>query len=211
MAPIRNVNIAKQKPTKCSTANVLKLLLVFTSVLFAVSIIVTFNLTTSVKAVDTTSNARVIEDPRKLRNGKKNRTVEGTAKSKSEAFTSNQPLPSDLKLLQWLKEQGKDSTSSSLQDALSTPLHYPPGSLPLTQLSTFQHCYTDPTIYGNHLHNGGSKRRGPYSEKHKLALVLVPKSGSSTGRFMMKVSEVEFAGYSVHIISPAHLLLQLVA
>jgi hypothetical protein len=97
--------------------------------------------------------------------------------------------PSEDDLLQWIKQQRKDDISaSSLSEILSTPLYYTPGTLPLSQLATFQRCYTDPSIYSKHFNEKGDMRRAPYSEKHKLALVLLPKSGSSTGRYMMQVS-----------------------
>ena len=107
--------------------------------------------------------------------------------SDSQALTKSH-TSSEQDLLTWVRGVRKDYKSSSFSELLSPPIHYSPGTLPMSQLSTFQHCYTDPSIYSNQLSGGGSKRRAPISEKHKLALVLLPKSGSSTGRFMMKVS-----------------------
>lgn len=184
--PAHGRTVAKQKPTKCSTRNVLQFLLALTLGVFATSIVVTFNLTTSSKSAHAPVSPKLIEEPREFRNGQKKSTstVRGIVSKSDDDATSS---PSDEIILQWVRER-KDDTSSSLSDLLSTPLLYTPGSLPLSQLSTLQHCYSDPSIYSNHLNNGGSKRRAPYSEKYKLALVLVPKSGSSTGRFMMKVS-----------------------
>ena len=75
-------------------------------------------------------------------------------------------------------------TTQSLSSLLSTPLIFPPGSLPLTQLSTLQHCHVDPQIYSHHL--SGGPGRLSYSKKYNLSYILLPKSGSSTGRYMMK-------------------------
>ena len=91
-------------------------------------------------------------------------------------------------LLQWLRKHSgnsEPSASSSISQLLSSPIHFPSGSLPISQLSTLQQCYTDTTIYKEHFKEKQS-RRIPYSEKHKLAYILLPKSGSSTGRFMMQ-------------------------
>ena len=104
--------------------------------------------------------------------------------------TNNTTVLSDEEvLLQWLRKHSTNSdlssTSSSLSQLLSSPIHFPSGSLPISQLSTLQQCYTDTTIYKEHFKEKQS-RRIPYSEKHKLAYILLPKSGSSTGRFMMQ-------------------------
>ena len=84
---------------------------------------------------------------------------------------------------------------SSLSDLLSTPLNFTPGSLPLSQLSTLQHCHVDPQFYKNHLKGGIGQLS--YSKKYNLAYILIPKSGSSTGRYMMKTEfdAVEPRGY----------------
>ncbi|KAL7480650.1 hypothetical protein ACHAW6_006324 [Cyclotella cf. meneghiniana] len=186
MPPSGSAKFTKHKSAKCTTAIVLKLILSVTLALFASSIFVTFNLSTSVKfGDDPTAHAHSLESPRGLR---KERETNGIAKNTvpgSQALT-NTLTSSEQDLLEWIKGQRKDDKSSSISNLLSTPLEYAPGALPLSQLSTFHHCYTDPSVYSNHLSDGGSKRRAPISEKHKLALVLLPKSGSSTGRFMMQ-------------------------
>lgn len=186
MPPRIGVSTSRRKHTKCSTANVLKFLLAFTLALFAVSVFITFNLTTSVK---TATNTKSIDDSRSLRKGKPREAETTTAKTyigKAAEVSAEDASPEQV-ILKWAKDQRGNGKSSSLSELLSTPLHYDPGTLPLSQLKTFQRCYADPSIYSNHM-QGGSTRRVPYSEKHKLALVLIPKSGSSTGRFMMKVS-----------------------
>jgi len=97
----------------------------------------------------------------------------------------------DAVILRWLRERNnKHGTTSSgtgedLSQLLSDPQYFDPGTLPLSQLSSLQQCYADPTIYRKHFMEG-SRRRIPYSETHNLAYLLIPKSGSSTGRFMMK-------------------------
>lgn len=100
----------------------------------------------------------------------------------------------DGALLHWLRRQRHEDTvaasSADLSQLLSRPLHFVPGTLPLSQLAALQHCYADPAVYRAHFKEGVT-RRVPYSERHQLAYVLLPKSGSSTGRFMM---QHEFGG-----------------
>lgn len=95
----------------------------------------------------------------------------------------------DAVIVKWLRERNKHSATSSgtegLSQLLSDPQYFDPGALPLSQLSTLQQCYADPTIYRKHFMEG-VRRRIPYSETHNLAYLMLPKSGSSTGRFMMK-------------------------
>jgi hypothetical protein len=78
----------------------------------------------------------------------------------------------------------QSSSTPSLSNLLSTPLKFTPGSLPLTQLSTLQHCHVHPEIYKHHLKGGPGQLS--YSKKYNLSYILIPKSGSSTGRYMMK-------------------------
>jgi len=79
---------------------------------------------------------------------------------------------------------------SQLNDSPSTFLEFPPGSLSLTHAQTLKHCFADPKVYSKHLlygsRNDGSNVPVSYSDKHKLAYVMLPKSGSSTARYMMK-------------------------
>ena len=184
-------NITKHKAAKCTAVNILKSILLATLVLFAASIFITFNLTTSVSN-SVASHQPVLESPRAFRKKDGVSSVQKTTTRIDEskkAAAAAAVDPSEDDLLQWIKQQGKDDISaSSLSEILSTPLYYTPGTLPLSQLATFQHCYTDPSIYYKHFNEKGDMRRAPYSEKHKLALVLLPKSGSSTGRYMMQVS-----------------------
>jgi hypothetical protein len=81
-------------------------------------------------------------------------------------------------------DNGQSSSTSSLSNLLSTPLKFTPGSLPLTQLFTLQHCHVNAEIYKNHLKGGPGQLS--YSKKYNLSYILIPKSGSSTGRYMMK-------------------------
>ena len=93
-------------------------------------------------------------------------------------------------LTKWIREQrNNDNNSSNIStksaaDLLSTPLHFKPGTLPLSQLSTLQHCHVNPQIYKNHLRGGPGQLS--YSKKYNLSYILIPKSGSSTGRYMMQ-------------------------
>ena len=61
----------------------------------------------------------------------------------------------------------------------------------------------DPTVHSKHLGHmeDGSKQRAPYSKKHKLALVLVPKSCSSTDRYMIKVLRNRSVGHLFLLLS----------
>ncbi|KAL9190536.1 hypothetical protein ACHAXT_000242 [Thalassiosira profunda] len=111
--------------------------------------------------------------------------TDDAGEQKSDSASSS-PSTDEEVLLKWLRERNNPtSPTAGLSQLLSDPVHFPPGALPLSQLSTLQQCYADPAIYGKHLKGGGTQRV-PYSEKHQLAYLLLPKSGSSTGRFMMK-------------------------
>ena len=177
----------KRKSTKCSIANVVKLLIILALAVFSLSVFVTFNLTNSIQTDDSTDREKLLDEPHELMKGKYNK--DGGKGEIDDTSNENSAVnPSHPVLLKWIKDQKNVAESSPLSSLLSEPVYYLPGSLPLSQLETFQHCYADPTLYSEHLSSGGSTRRVPYSEKHKLALILIPKSGSSTGRFMMNVS-----------------------
>lgn len=70
-----------------------------------------------------------------------------------------------------------------IQQNSSTPLEFSPGSLSLSHAQTLQFCLADPKVYGNHFQ--GDLNPVFYSDKHKLAYAMIPKSGSSTARHMM--------------------------
>lgn len=98
-------------------------------------------------------------------------------------------------LITWiLSGRDKDTNTqhaaiSTLSDSPSTPLEFEPGSLKLTHSQTLRHCFADPKIYGKHVQGGrydGNSVPVSYSEKHKLAYVMLPKSGSSTARYHLK-------------------------
>ena len=118
---------------------------------------------------------------------------------------SSTSLSSDeMLLLQWLRTHHMSASSTAstttFSQLLSSPIYFAPGSLPITQLSTLQQCYTNTTIYRDHFKESPT-RRIPYSKKYELAYILLPKSGSSTGRFMM---QHEFDAIEQRItISPA--------
>ena len=110
-----------------------------------------------------------------------------TILSKSKSTKSS--TSTEDALLKWLRKQHRrdiSTASYSISQLLkSSPIHFTPGTLPISQLSALQKCYTNTTIFGQHFKER-TRRRAPYSEKHKLAYILLPKSGSSTGRFMMQ-------------------------
>ncbi|KAL7469891.1 hypothetical protein ACHAXS_010186 [Conticribra weissflogii] len=81
-----------------------------------------------------------------------------------------------------LKRYRHDSPSSH------TSLQFAPGTLHLSHEQTLRHCHADPSVYRRHLEKRGSAQsvRVSYSAPHKLAYVMIPKSGSSTARFMLQ-------------------------
>jgi len=63
-------------------------------------------------------------------------------------------------------------------------LRFLAGTLNLTKAEALDHCYADPDIYKHHFTR--RKMRGiPISLKNKLVFVMIAKSGSSTGRWVM--------------------------
>ena len=103
--------------------------------------------------------------------------------------TQSSTSSDEILLLQWLRTRhmsaSSTTASTTFSQLLSSPIYFAPGSLPITQLSTLQQCYTNTTIYRDHFKESPT-RRIPYSKKYELAYILLPKSGSSTGRFMMQ-------------------------
>lgn len=78
---------------------------------------------------------------------------------------------------------------------LSRRLRFEPGTISnLTQAETLRRCYADPSVYS--LHYPMSDRQvTSVSHPYRLVLLLVPKSGSSTGRWVMeRVLDGETAG-----------------
>lgn len=82
-------------------------------------------------------------------------------------------------------QQVTDILHNKIQfDEQQQRLRFLPGTLSLTQTETLSHCYSDPDIYGHHFNK--RKTRGiPISLKHKLVFIMIAKSGSSTGRWVM--------------------------
>ncbi|KAL7533374.1 hypothetical protein ACHAXR_005187, partial [Thalassiosira sp. AJA248-18] len=69
-------------------------------------------------------------------------------------------------------------------DTKKQRLRFQPGTLNLTQPTTLQHCFADPAIY--QLHYPSSDRQvTSISESHQLIYLMIPKSSSSTGRWIM--------------------------
>lgn len=184
----------------CTVTTIFKLVWLAAAALFLVSISVTVKINTD----DDSSTIHHQKFRRKrpnhhhrrnqkrkteAKNADLNGIIDPGSSSHNNTISSISPSENNAILLQWLRQQRNNSTStstqSSLPELLSTPLYYTPGTLPLTQLSTLKQCYTDPKIYRNHFKETKT-RRIPYSKKHQLAYIMLPKSGSSTARFMMQ-------------------------
>ncbi|KAL3827002.1 hypothetical protein ACHAXA_000066 [Cyclostephanos tholiformis] len=77
---------------------------------------------------------------------------------------------------------------SRLDDSPYAPLEFPPGTLGMDHAHSLRHCYADPNIYANHLRErgDGGRVRVSYSDRHDLAYVMLPKSGSSTARHVLQ-------------------------
>lgn len=191
---IRHVTMihnTKKRYNRCTASLIFKLVTMFTLLLLAVSIFVTFSLTTSVKFNSSASHQqeRQIDSPLVLEKERIRDSTNAKANSlRQTASTKYDNTSYEEALVQWIATQKQTTVgaSTSIQQLLSTPIYFLPGSLPISQLSTLQHCYTNPTIYNQHLKSSSPRRRVPYSERYQLAYILLPKSGSSTGRFMMK-------------------------
>ena len=119
--------------------------------------------------------------------------------TKSPTPTPTQQRITNSHLVTWIltsRINGKDkdintqhSAHSRLKDSPPVSLTFAPGSLQLSHAETLKYCYTDPSVYSQHFqgHRGdGSNVPVSYSEKYKLAYVMLPKSGSSTARHMLK-------------------------
>ena len=98
-------------------------------------------------------------------------------------------------LITWiLSDHDKDSQTQHsalerLKDSPQISFEFEPGSLSLSHAQTLKHCFADPKVYVKHVQGGrgdGSNVPVSYSKKHKLAYVMLPKSGSSTSRYMLK-------------------------
>ena len=66
-----------------------------------------------------------------------------------------------------------------------SPLQFQPGSINLKQPEVLKHCYADPNIYARHFPSS-DRQVTSVSDQYKLVLLLIPKSGSSTGRWIME-------------------------
>mmetsp|Transcript_27287 Transcript_27287/g.54676 ORF Transcript_27287/g.54676 Transcript_27287/m.54676 type:complete len:439 (-) Transcript_27287:2657-3973(-) len=84
----------------------------------------------------------------------------------------------------------KDAGYLKLHDSPKKLLQFSPGTLSLNHSETLRHCWTETEVYFNHLKQGnrgdGSNVPVSYSDQYKLAYVMLPKSGSSTARHMLK-------------------------
>ena len=63
-------------------------------------------------------------------------------------------------------------------------LRFQPGTLKLTQSQTLQYCYADPTVYQMH-YPSADRQVTSVSDTYKVVYLMIPKSGSSTGRWIM--------------------------
>ena len=74
----------------------------------------------------------------------------------------------------------------SLTDTnLQKEIKFTPGTLDLSIRDVLGHCYTNTTIYEKHL-SGFTRLMSVSSKNFGIIYAMVPKSGSSTGRFMME-------------------------
>lgn len=190
------------RPTNtCSTSKIFIGLLILGSALLWTSIVLAVRLTVD---DDNLTNNQFMQQRGEMAVEKTNRVRSSPLDqqiimSSSHDVMQSPPLHNvgddDIMLANWIMKQRQStplvsplqpmsSTTQSLSNLLSTPLNFTPGSLPLTQLSTLQHCHVDPQIYKHHLKGGIGQLS--YSKKYNLAYILIAKSGSSTGRYMMK-------------------------
>lgn len=116
---------------------------------------------------------------------------------KKTPANSGEPRSSISDLVTWMIS-GTDKDANTQHDAFVRMLDSPstegfefhPGSLKLTHSQTLQRCKV-PNALLKHVQGGrgsGSGVRVTYSDKHKLAYVMLPKSGSSTARHMLKTA-----------------------
>jgi len=101
-------------------------------------------------------------------------------------------LPNPIHALGELYD-GKNVTSILLEqmlppqsrDASPIRLRFQPGTLNLTPEQTLSYCHVDTNIYKQHF-SQSSRLVSPISDKHKLIYLMIPKSASSTARWMME-------------------------
>lgn len=74
----------------------------------------------------------------------------------------------------------------ALDEQTSPPLRlrFLPGTLNMEREETLRHCYADPTIYTKHFPQS-EKQVTSISDNLQLIFIMIPKSGSSTGRWIM--------------------------
>lgn len=63
-------------------------------------------------------------------------------------------------------------------------VRFEPGTLPMTNADAFRYCKVDPLIYKQHF--TGTAVMVAHAAQHSLLYILLPKSGSSTARWVMK-------------------------
>lgn len=138
-------------------------------------------------------------DDRKTKSNQNNTTTLSSSATKttttSTSTITGAPRSTISDLITWIL-LGKDRDANThhaalarLDDSPNVPLEFIPGTLSLSHVQTFQHCYADPNIYKNHFQGGrddGSNILVSYSETHKLAYIMLPKCASSTARHVLK-------------------------
>lgn len=64
-------------------------------------------------------------------------------------------------------------------------LRFQPGKINLAQPDTLRYCYADPNIYTSHFPSS-DRQVTSVSDTYELVYLMIPKSGSSTGRWIME-------------------------
>lgn len=192
MAPMgRSIGASKKMGrTSNSISSVNKALsvLVVMAFVFSVAVFVSF---TSVTRNSSTTTTTALEASLNMKSSKVYQTTTG---SDNGAPTAPRSTMGDLVSWMLQPELDKDmNTNDNMLERLRRsphiPLEFPPGSLSLSHADALKYCYADPRVYGKHLQkrsDSGENIRVSYSDEHKLVYVMVPKSGSSTARHMLK-------------------------
>jgi len=77
--------------------------------------------------------------------------------------------------------QSFNTTTSEIQHRL----RFQPGQINLTQAEVLRYCYANPEIYARHFPSS-DRQVTSISDKYKIVYLLLPKGGSSTGRWIME-------------------------
>ena len=176
------VGLAKKGPS-CS-ANMILLALIVMAFAFSATMLVSFN-----SAIPTQNNGASVNNNIQY--------APPPPLPPTPPESSSQSLISMGDLVTWMLLSADDKDYKTPDAALNRYHHdspksvieFTPGSLKLSHAQTLQYCNTPPNIYRGHFQGGridGGNIQVSYSDKHKLAYVMLPKSGSSTARYMLK-------------------------